>query len=274
LDVLEDLYPASKESRFLQSCSQAFDVSVFEIFFAWRVGGCLCSAIKDVLFRDIENAIRVLNVTHLSLTPTVAALIDPKNVPKVEFLVTAGEAVTTKVFNAWADKGLWQGYGPSETTNICTVNPKASRHDSINNIGPPFRNTSAFVLAPNLDFVLAPRGGEGEFCFGGSQVFRGYMDRSQEDSKIINHPKFGRLYRSGDFGRLMPDGSLSFTGRKDDQVKIRGQRVELSEITNVLLRSGVVKEREWTFPAIGLFLDFGPPNFRELRMCISRSGNH
>jgi ferricrocin synthase len=34
LDVLEDLYPATKESRFLQSCSQAFDVSVFEIFFA------------------------------------------------------------------------------------------------------------------------------------------------------------------------------------------------------------------------------------------------
>jgi amino acid adenylation domain-containing protein len=242
LDVLEDLYPASKESRFLQSCSQAFDVSVFEIFFAWRVGGCLCSATKDVLFRDIENAIRVLNVTHLSLTPTVAALINPRNVPKVEFLVTAGEAVTQKVFNTWADKGLWQGYGPSETTNICTVNPKVSRHDSLNNIGPPFRNTSAFVLAPNLEFALAPRGGEGEFCFGGSQVFRGYMDRSQEDGKIINHPKFGRLYRSGDFGRLMPDGSLSFTGRKDDQVKIRGQRVELSEITNVLLRSGAVKD--------------------------------
>lgn len=242
LDVLEDLYPTSKESRFLQSCSQAFDVSVFEIFFAWRAGGCLCSAVKDILFRDIENAIRVLNITHLSLTPTVAALIDPKNVPKVEFLVTAGEAVTQKVFNAWADRRLWQGYGPSETTNICTVNPKITRYDSINNIGPPFRNTSAFVLSAEYEFRLVPRGGEGEFCFGGSQVFRGYMDRSQEIGKIIDHPKFGRLYRSGDFGRLMPDGSLAFIGRKDDQVKIRGQRVELAEITNVMLRSKAVKD--------------------------------
>jgi amino acid adenylation domain-containing protein len=242
LDVLEDLYPASKDSRFLQSCSQAFDVSVFEIFFAWRVGGCLCSAVKDVLFRDIENVIRVLSVTHLSLTPTVAALIDPKNVPKVKFLVTAGEAVTQKVFNAWADRGLWQGYGPSETTNICTVNPKVTRYDFINNIGPPFRNTSAFVLSPEPKFGLVPRGGEGEFCFGGSQVFRGYMDRRQERGKIIEHPKFGRLYRSGDFGRLMPDGSLAFTGRKDDQVKIRGQRVELGEITNIMLRSEYVKD--------------------------------
>ncbi|KAH7411145.1 peptide synthetase [Cadophora sp. MPI-SDFR-AT-0126] len=242
LDVLQELYPTTRNSRFLQSCSQAFDVSVFEIFFAWRVGGTICAAVKDVLFRDIENAIRLFKVTHLSLTPTVAALIDPKKVPKVEFLVTAGEGVTSKVFNAWADQGLWQGYGPSETTNICTVKPRVSKSDAINNIGPPFKNTSAFVLAPGPGFTLVPRGAIGEFCFGGSQVFRGYMDRSEEAGKIIDHPDYGRLYRSGDFGRLMPDGSLVFTGRKDDQVKIRGQRVELGEINNIMLRSEQVAD--------------------------------
>ncbi|CZT45394.1 related to non-ribosomal peptide synthetase [Rhynchosporium secalis] len=235
LDVLQDLYPTNKHSRFLQSCSQAFDVSVFEIFFAWRVGGTICSAVKDVLFRDIENAIRMFNITHLSLTPTVAALIDPEKVPRVEFLVTAGEGVTSKVFNAWADRGLWQGYGPSETTNICTVNPRVTKSDAINNIGPPFKNTSVFLLAPGPKFILVPRGGVGEFCFGGSQVFRGYMDSDQDIGKIIDHPEFGRLYRTGDFGRLMLDGSLVFTGRIDDQVKIRGQRVELGEINNIML---------------------------------------
>ncbi|KAM3086261.1 hypothetical protein ACMFMG_000398 [Clarireedia jacksonii] len=235
LDVLVDLYPASKDARLLQACSQVFDVSVFEIFFTWRIGGCLCSATKDVLFRDIENAIRVLDVTHLSLTPTVAALINPQNVPKVEFLVTAGEAVTQKVFNMWVGHGLFQGYGPSETTNICTVKSDVSQDDYINNIGHAFRNTSTFVLARTPDFSLVPRGGEGEFCFGGSQVFRGYIDRAQDEGRIINHPEFGRLYRSGDFGRLMSDGSLVFTGRKDDQVKIRGQRVELGEISSILL---------------------------------------
>ena len=242
LAVLEELYPATKHSRLLQSCSQAFDVSVFEIFFTWRIGACLCSATKDVLFRDIEKAIRLLHVTHLSLTPTVAALLDPKNVPEVEFLVTAGEAVTQKVFNDWADRGLYQGYGPSETTNICTVYPRVSSDDFINNIGPPLRNTSAFVLSPGPDFRLLPRGAEGEFCFGGSQVFRGYVNRNQEAGKIIEHPTFGRLYRSGDFGRLMPDGCLAFTGRKDDQVKVRGQRVELGEINATMLRSPEVSD--------------------------------
>lgn len=48
-------------------------------------------------------------MTHLSLTPTVAALVDPSNVPNVEFLVTAGEGVTSKVFNKWSGKGLYQG---------------------------------------------------------------------------------------------------------------------------------------------------------------------
>ncbi|KAF7945610.1 uncharacterized protein EAE97_004648 [Botrytis byssoidea] len=235
LDVLAEIYPATSESRLLQSCSQAFDVSVFEIFFTWRIGGCLCSAVKDVLFRDIELAIRVLDVTHLSLTPTVAALIDPLKVPTVEFLVTAGEAVTQKVFHTWAGHGLYQGYGPSETTNICTVKPQVTLDDRIDNIGPPFKNTSTFVVARNSEFSLVPRGGEGEFCFGGSQVFRGYMNRAQEEGKIIDHPQYGRLYKSGDFGRLMSDGSLVFTGRKDDQVKIRGQRVELGEINNILI---------------------------------------
>ena len=55
--------------------------------------------------------------------------------------------------------------------------------------------------------------------------------------KFISHPKYGRVYRSGDIGRMLPDGSLEFVGRQDGQVKIRGQRVELGEITSVLLRS-------------------------------------
>lgn len=69
----------------------------------------LCSAKNDVLFRDIELAIRKMRITHLSMTPTVAALVRANNVPLVKFLVTAGEALTPKVRMDWAGKGLWQG---------------------------------------------------------------------------------------------------------------------------------------------------------------------
>ena len=69
----------------------------------------LCSATNDIMFRDIEKTIDIMDVTHLSLTPTVAALVNPRNVPKVKFLVTAGEAMTPKVSREWADNGVYQG---------------------------------------------------------------------------------------------------------------------------------------------------------------------
>jgi amino acid adenylation domain-containing protein len=235
LQYLSTIYPISAESCLLQSCSQAFDVSVFEIFFSWYVGICLCTAKKEDLFHDFEAAINRLGVTHLSLTPTVAALVNPENVPRVEFLVTAGEALTEHVRRTWAGKGLYQGYGPSETTNICTVRAAVTPDDLINNIGMPFTNTSAFVLDPESEAIL-PRGAVGELCFGGYQVFRGYLNRPELNAaKIINHPLYGRLYRSGDMGILLPDRSILSRGRSDDQVKIRGQRVELGEITSVML---------------------------------------
>ncbi|KAF2500520.1 nonribosomal peptide synthetase-like protein 2 [Lophium mytilinum] len=237
LKVLSQIYPVHDGSRLLQSCSQAFDVSVFEIFFTWYTGMCLCSATKDDLFHDFEGSIRQFRITHLSLTPTVAALVDPENVPEVVFLVTAGEAVTEQVRRKWAGKGLYQGYGPSETTNICTVNPNVDSHDVISNIGPPFCNTSAFVLDATGD-ALVPRGGVGELCFGGDQVFRGYLNLPEVTAaKIFEHPEYGRLYRSGDLGRLLPSDVILFVGRSDDQVKIRGQRVELGEISSSILDS-------------------------------------
>ncbi|KAF2852767.1 nonribosomal peptide synthetase-like protein 2 [Plenodomus tracheiphilus IPT5] len=242
LQYLAGVYPYSTGARMLQACSQAFDVSVFEIFFSWYVGMCLCTASKDDLFHDLEASIRRLQITHLSLTPTVAALVSPKNVPRVEFLVTAGEALTEHVRRQWAGRGLYQGYGPSETTNICTVRPSVTMDDLINNIGSPFDNTSAFVLDPAGDSIL-PRGAVGELCFGGTQVFRGYLNKPELNAiKLIDHPLYGRIYRSGDVGIMLPDNAILSVGRSDDQVKIRGQRVELGEISSAVLNDPQVRD--------------------------------
>ncbi|PNY25589.1 Nonribosomal peptide synthetase [Tolypocladium capitatum] len=231
---LRSIYPTSSERqpRLLQACSQAFDVSVFEIFFAWHAGMCLCAATNDVLFEDLENSIQQLDITHLSLTPTVASLIDPAKVPGVEFLVTAGEPMTLSVLNRWGD-WLWQGYGPSETTNICSVK-RMTRGENIEHLGWVFPNTSVFVMRPS-SLEIVPVGWVGEFCFGGDQVAQGYLNEPRlTANKFVQHPRFGRMYRSGDMGRMLPDGSLVILGRIDDQIKLRGQRIEATEINSIM----------------------------------------
>ncbi|EXJ56784.1 hypothetical protein A1O7_07128 [Cladophialophora yegresii CBS 114405] len=253
LEVLSGIYPCKPGTdRLLQSCSPAFDVSVFEIFWTWHTGMTLCTASNDILFRDLEYFIQELNITHLSMTPSVAALVNPAKVQHVKMLVTAGEPMNSKVFSAWADRGLYQGYGPSETTNICNVRPCVSNSDASNNVGPPLPNTSVFVCHRQtqdsrhtvngtsgkaaLNFRLVPTGGVGEIWIGGEQVGRGYIDPALTAKAFFHHPRYGRLYRSGDIGRLLADGSLTILGREDDQVKLRGQRIELGEINSAILR--------------------------------------
>ncbi|RYP90837.1 hypothetical protein DL770_003046 [Monosporascus sp. CRB-9-2] len=238
IEVLSRIYPHDPSARMLQACSQAFDVSVFEIFFTWANGMCLCSATNDTLFEDLERAIRTLRVTHLSMTVTVASLVDPRNVPDIEFLVTSGEPMTDEVLGKWADS-LYQGYGPSETTNICTVR-KVAAGDSSQFLGWSFENTSTFVCYPNTS-DLVPLGCMGELCFGGDQVAAGYLMLPEMTAeKFFEHPEYGRLYRSGDLGRMLPDGSLIILGRIDTQVKIRGLRIELQEIQSIVLSTGLV----------------------------------
>lgn len=230
---LSAIYPiTAPRPRLLQACSQAFDVSAFEIFYAWFTGMSLCAADNDIIFNDLEHTIREMEVTHLSLTPTVAALVNPANVPRVEFLVTAGEPMTSSVLHKWKSL-LFQGYGPSETTNICSVK-RMSGQEHIEHLGWVLPNTSVFVLGQG-ETDLLPRGWVGEFCFGGSQVARGYLNNeSLTGEKFIQHPSFGRLYRSGDLGRMLCDGSLVILGRLDDQLKLRGQRIEAGEINSIL----------------------------------------
>lgn len=251
---LGQTYPieSQTQSRFLQACSQAFDVSVFEIFFAWHKGMCLCSGTHETLFNDLEHATRATKATHLSLTPTVAAIIDPAEVPDVQFLVTAGEAMTQNVLDKWGTK-LWQGYGPSETTNICTV--KRMHHSQrIEHLGLVFPNTSVVVLRPGL-LETVPVGWVGEFCFGGEQVAAGYLGMPQLTAeKFINHPEYGHLYRSGDIGRMLPDGSLIILGRLDTQIKLRGQRIEPAEINTAVTSHEMVEAAETMLVRTG---DFG-----------------
>jgi hypothetical protein len=129
-------------------------------------------------------------------------------------------------------------YGTTET-GVATLGELNDRASDTPLIGRPISNMQVYLLDDKLNPV--PVGARGEICIAGVGLARGYLNRPDLTSeKFIpnpfDHEPGSLIYRSGDFARYRPDGSLEFLGRFDNQVKIRGIRVELSEIDALMLQ--------------------------------------
>lgn len=103
--------------------------------------------------------------------------------------------------------------------------------------GRPIDNNFFYILDEYLKPVA--NGEQGDLFIGGVGVARGYAnDKEKTDHSFIadpfNRECGGRMYRTGDIGRMLSNGNMEFLGRKDQQVKIRGFRVELGEIESVI----------------------------------------
>jgi thioesterase domain-containing protein/acyl carrier protein len=96
----------------------------------------------------------------------------------------------------------------------------------------------AYVL--DAHFQLVPPGVTGEIFLGGPGLARGYIGRPDLDrERFLAIDVNGvpvRLYRTGDYGKFRADGVLEYIGREDGQIKLRGFRVELGEISSVLMQ--------------------------------------
>src|SRR5438445_3813627 len=110
-------------------------------------------------------------------------------------------------------------------------------------LGRPINNVHVYVVDEHLSLV--PLGAPGEIVFSGVCVGRGYIndpERTRPAFLADPHREGNRLYRSGDYGRWLPEGKLEFLGRRDTQVKISGFRIEIGEIENTLLRVPGVRD--------------------------------
>ncbi|EEP76042.1 predicted protein [Uncinocarpus reesii 1704] len=225
-------------SRWLQFASFHFDVSVLEQYWSWSVGICVTSCPRDVLFEDLAGTIRELEITHIDLTPSLARLLHPDEVPSLcrGVFITGGEALKQEILDAWGSKQvIYNGYGPTEVTIGCTMLPRVTKWDKPSNIGPQFDNVGSFVFKPGTNIPVL-KGGIGELCVSGPLVGRGYLNRPQLTEERFQYlDEWGeRVYRTGDLVRMLYDNSFCFLGRMDDQVKLRGQRLEIEEINHVI----------------------------------------
>lgn len=155
-------------------------------------------------------------------------------ISKLNVMLVAGEPllpVLAEAFHARTPARLYNLYGPTEASVYATMTecPPGARRITI---GRPLDNCRAYVLDGNLQRVMPTA--RGEICIAGVCLARGYVNQpGLTAAAFVDDPFFPgkRMYRSGDIGRLLPDGNIEYIGRRDSQIKINGQRVELGEIT-------------------------------------------
>ncbi|MGF1426922.1 amino acid adenylation domain-containing protein [Kitasatospora sp. LaBMicrA B282] len=164
-------------------------------------------------------------------------------------LVVGGEALLGQVAERWCE---WLGggrvvneYGPTEiTVGNCVFDVEGPQPTEVVPIGRPIPATSMYVLDAALQPV--PVGTVGELWIGGAGLARGYLGQPAMTAERFVPDPFGapggRLYKTGDTARVLPDGNVDYLGRGDDQVKIRGYRVEIGEIEAALGRHRAVAQ--------------------------------
>lgn len=244
----------STDDRVLQLSNYAFDGSVFDIYGSLLNGSSLIMIESDdILSIDKlsgiieEKAITVFFVTTALFNSLVDFNIGKlKGVRKILF---GGEQISihhTKIaLQQLGENKLIHVYGPTETTVFASyynIDLIDNRRGTIP-IGKPISNTSIYLLDKSMKPV--PRGVPGELYIGGEGVARGYLNNPElSNEKFVLSPfNSGEiLYKTGDVGCMLNDGSIEFIDRIDQQVKIRGFRIELGEIENKLLSHKNVKD--------------------------------
>lgn len=237
----------SSESRVLQFASFAFDTCLEEILTTLMVGGCVCIPSEQERVSDLAGAIKRMNVNSAELTPSVAKLLQPEEVPSLKVLLLGGEQVTADLVTHWGEAvTLINSYGPAECSVTSVVAAPYQPNSSIShasNIGFGVGALTWVVSSHNHD-QLVPIGGVGELLIEGPILARGYHGRQDlTDASFITDPSWAkksdspprRFYKTGDLVHYAPDGSLICLGRRDGQIKLHGQRIELDEIDSCLL---------------------------------------
>lgn len=237
--------------------SAAFDFSVWEIWGALLTGGRLVvvdhwttRSPEDFHALLVREGVSVLSQTPSAFTQLAAADRAAKETVDARLVVLGGEPLDARPLLDWFDRHpedrcrLVNMYGITETTVHVTA-ATVSRREALagsRSVGRPLPGWSVRVLDAHGRPV--PPGAPGEIVVGGAGVALGYLNRPALTAERFVpdplDPAGRRLYRSGDLGRLLPDGTLEHLGRIDDQVQVRGFRIEPGEIRHVLLEDPAV----------------------------------
>lgn len=240
----------NKNDRLLSITTISFDIAGLELFLPLLKGATLILCDEDTTKdgRLLLDLLRKKDISILQATPTTwKMLLDLDWIKPLPLkALCGGEALTLNLAQRLLSKcdSLWNMYGPTETT-IWSATKQVLIDDNLITIGKPIANTQLYIIDENCK--LLPPGSIGEIGISGDGVSLGYLNRLELTSeKFISHPfstkNIDTLYRTGDLGKLLPNGEIQCLGRTDQQVKIRGHRIELGDIETALSSLNEIKD--------------------------------
>lgn len=157
-------------------------------------------------------------------------------------MLSGGEKMPPELAEQLMERGgmLWNAWGPTEITIYGTAD-RVSPGGPIT-IGRPLAGYTTYVLDEQMQPV--PIGVHGEAWVGGEGVGIGYLNRPELTAERFVADPFtgGRMYKTGDLCRWLPDGRLEFAGRLDFQIKLRGYRIEAGDIEAALVEHPSVRQ--------------------------------
>src|SRR6266404_1317305 len=239
-----------------QTAPQCFDISLWQLVSALLVGGRTLVVEQETILdaerfvdKVVEGRVAVLQVVPSYLEVVLSYLEQhPRELPDLRFVSVTGEALKKELAQRWfaaePEIKLVNAYGLTETSDDTNheVMDRVPDRERVP-LGAPVNNVHVYVVDEHLSPV--PLGALGEIVFSGVCVGRGYLndpDRTRRAFMADPHREGHRLYRSGDYGRWLPEGKVEFLGRRDNQVKISGFRIEIGEIENILSRLPGVRD--------------------------------
>ncbi|MBP5203806.1 MAG: amino acid adenylation domain-containing protein, partial [Candidatus Methanomethylophilaceae archaeon] len=212
--------------------SYSFDMHAVAIY-PPILAGASVYIVPEEARRDLdalEDRIVEAGVTHMFITTQLGKMFAPRATGRLKVLILAGEKLGP--FDPPEGVRTMDAYGPSE--NHVSTAIDVSERCCAYSVGRLLPNVKGYVL--DAEKRPVPYGAIGELHLSGYQLSSGYLNRDDLNSEVFlrnpfsDEPGFERMYATGDFVKILPDGTIGILGRRDGQVKIRGNRVELTEV--------------------------------------------
>ena len=248
IDWMRREFAVNSSDRIFSRAPLQFDLSVFDIYTTFAAGATLFIAPLKFSNKpeDIVSLITKEQITIVYTVPSayICWLTKGKlerGIPTLRQVLYAGEPFPTpylkKVMACLPGTRFSNIYGPTET-NIVTFYhiPGIPETDEAIPLGHPVDDTEIYII--NDDLSPCAPGEMGEILVRGGTVFAGYFNKPEltreklVQSPFHNYPTL--CCRTGDYGRILPDGNIAYHGRMDNMVKTRGYRVEIGEVESAI----------------------------------------